>query len=128
MKSHLRAYLYTVTTSTRTGHVQALEYNHGGGRGLHQKQMKHLHLQLKKHDIRAKLDSRSEKIGAKIRDAELLKVPYMFIVGKKEVEVDAVSVRRHGVGDIGVKKIDEAVEMLLKEVATKGLNASSTDD
>lgn len=79
---------------------------------------------LKTHGIRAKLDSRSEKIGAKIRDAELLKVPYMFVVGKREVEKDAVAVRKHLVGDTGVKKIDEAVEMLLEEIATKGLNAS----
>ena len=79
---------------------------------------------LKERDIRVKLDSRSEKIGAKIRDAELLKVPYMFVVGKKEVEIDSVAVRKHGVGDIGVKKIDDAVEMLLEEIATKGLNAN----
>ncbi|MDH4034892.1 MAG: threonine--tRNA ligase, partial [candidate division Zixibacteria bacterium] len=79
---------------------------------------------LKNRDIRAKLDSRSEKIGAKIRDAEMLKVPYMFVVGKREVQEDSVAVRKHVVGDIGVKTIDAAVEMLLEEVATKGLNAS----
>jgi threonyl-tRNA synthetase len=79
---------------------------------------------LKSRDIRAKLDSRSEKIGAKIRDAELFKVPYMFVVGKREVEEDSVAVRKHLVGDIGMKKTDDAVEMLLEEIATKGLNAS----
>ncbi len=83
---------------------------------------------LKEHDIRAVLDSRSEKIGAKIRDAEMLKVPYMFVVGKREAEADSVSVRRHSVGDIGVKKTEEAVRALLDEIATKGLDKSETNE
>ncbi len=72
--------------------------------------------------------NRTTECLAKIRDAELLKVPYMFVVGKKEAEVDSVAVRKHLVGDTGVKKIDDAVEMLLEEIATKGLNASQIDD
>ena len=79
---------------------------------------------LKARDIRAELDIRSEKVGAKIRDAELLKVPYMFIVGKREVEADSVSVRKHTVGDIGVKSVEEAAALLLSEIETKGLKES----
>ena len=76
---------------------------------------------LKKHEIRAELDSRSEKVGAKIRDAELLKVPYMFIVGAKEVEAESVSVRKHTVGDIGTKSIPDAIDFLKEEIKSKGL-------
>ncbi|MBD3403624.1 threonine--tRNA ligase [candidate division GN15 bacterium] len=70
--------------------------------------------------IRASLDDRSEKIGAKIRDAELLKVPYMFIVGGKEAENGTVSVRRHGSGDLGGRSLDEAIELVRREIRTKG--------
>ncbi|PWB71588.1 threonine--tRNA ligase [candidate division GN15 bacterium] len=77
---------------------------------------------LKAGGIRAELDARSEKIGAKIRDAELMKVPYMFVVGGREAEKDAVSVRRHGVGDLGVKSVDEAMKLLQDEIAGKGLS------
>ena len=76
--------------------------------------------QLKKNNIRAQLDDRPEKIGAKIRAAELIKVPYMYIVGAKEVEAKAVSVRRHGEGDLGSKSIEEALDMLKAEIVSKG--------
>lgn len=76
---------------------------------------------LKQAGIRAMLDDRSEKIGAKIRDAELLKVPYMFIVGAKEAEGDNVSVRRHGDGDLGVKTVKDAVALITDEIATHGV-------
>jgi len=76
---------------------------------------------MKESGLRAVLDERSEKIGAKIRDAEMQKVPYMFIVGAKETEARSVSVRKHGTGDIGVKTVDESIEFLLKEVESKGL-------
>ena len=77
---------------------------------------------LRSAGIRAELDSRSEKIGAKIRDAELQKVPYMFVIGGREAEKQAVSVRRHGTGDLGVKTIEEATALLLDEIKSKGLN------
>ena len=76
---------------------------------------------MKERGLRAVLDERSEKVGAKIRDAEMQKVPYMFIIGAKEAEARSVSVRKHGTGDIGVKTIDESIEFLLKEVTSKGL-------
>jgi len=71
--------------------------------------------------LRAVLDDRSEKVGAKIRDAELQKLPYMFVIGAREAEADSVSMRRHGEGDIGVKAVNEAIELLLAEVVGKGL-------
>ena len=77
---------------------------------------------LKEEKIRAVLDDRSEKIGAKIRDAEIQKVPYMFIVGAKEVESQSVSMRKHGTGDLGVKTLDESVARLRSEIKSKGLN------
>jgi threonyl-tRNA synthetase len=76
---------------------------------------------LREKNIRALIDDRSEKIGAKIRDAELVKVPYMFVVGAREAEAGSVSVRKHGQGDIGVKTIDDAATLLLEEIARKGL-------
>lgn len=77
--------------------------------------------QLRQANLRAMIDDRSEKIGAKIRDAELLKVPYMFIVGAKEAEAGKVSVRKHGAGDLGARSVEEAVQLLQHEIASKGL-------
>jgi threonyl-tRNA synthetase len=79
---------------------------------------------LKKANIRATLDDRSEKIGAKIRDAEVFKVPYMFVIGGREAEQNTVAIRKHGSGDQGTKPLDDAVAMLLREIATKGLEQS----
>lgn len=64
-------------------------------------------LKLKKSDIRAEVDDRNEKIGKKIRETELMKVPYMLVVGEKEMNDNKVAVRRQGKGDIGVKNVDE---------------------
>jgi len=61
-------------------------------------------------DLRGTLDGRDEKIGRKIRDAEISKVPYMLIVGEKEQENGVVSVRRHGEGDLGAVTIDAFIE------------------
>jgi threonyl-tRNA synthetase len=62
---------------------------------------------LKKADIRSEVDDRNEKIGKKIRDTELMRVPYMLVVGEKEMNENKVAVRRQGKGDAGVKTIDE---------------------
>lgn len=64
---------------------------------------------LKAEDIRAEVDDRSEKIGKKIRDTELMKVPYMLIVGEKEMTENKVSVRKHGEGDKGAMETDAFV-------------------
>jgi threonyl-tRNA synthetase len=74
---------------------------------------------LKKSDIRAEVDDRSEKIGKKIRDTELMKVPYMLVVGEKEVNENKVAIRRQGKGDLGVKGVDEFLSEIVKEVAER---------
>ncbi len=71
---------------------------------------------LKKSDIRALIDERNEKIGRKIRDAEMKKYPYMLIVGEKEEAEGAVSVRKHGQVDLGTMKMEAFAEMIRKQV------------
>ena len=73
--------------------------------------------QLNEKDIRGTLDSRDEKIGRKIRDAEVSKIPYMLIVGEKEAAEGRVSVRKHGEGDKGSLTIDEFVNHFMQEIA-----------
>jgi threonyl-tRNA synthetase len=73
---------------------------------------------LKELDIRGFLDDRDEKIGRKIRDAEVQKVPYMLIVGEREAAEGKVSVRRHGKGDLGSLPLQEFVEQFKVEAAT----------
>lgn len=67
------------------------------------------------YDIRGLIDNRDEKIGKKIRDAEIKKIPFMLIVGDKEQEEGKVSVRKHGEGDLGSMTISEFVELMKKE-------------
>ncbi len=71
---------------------------------------------LKKADIRAEIDDRNEKIGKKIRDTELMKVPYMLVVGEKEMNENKVSIRRQGKGDLGAKSADEFLNEIVEEV------------
>jgi threonyl-tRNA synthetase len=70
---------------------------------------------LKKHDIRASLDTRAEKAGKKIRDAEIAKIPYMLIVGEKEANEQQVSVRKHGGLDLGTMGIQQLADILIDE-------------
>jgi len=70
---------------------------------------------LKNADIRAEIDDRNEKIGKKIRDTELQKVPYMLVVGEKEMQEGNVSVRRQGKGDMGMMPTDQFVESVAVE-------------
>ena len=67
-------------------------------------------------DIRGLIDSRDEKIGRKIRDAEVKKIPYMLVVGEKEMSDGVVSVRKHGQGDVGSMTIEEFSDQLIKEI------------
>ncbi|HCD09764.1 MAG TPA: threonine--tRNA ligase [Thermoanaerobacter sp.] len=76
---------------------------------------------LLENDIRAELDDRNEKIGYKIREAQLQKIPYMLIVGDKEVEQGTVSLRSRKEGDLGAISLNEFIEKILKEIATKAL-------
>ncbi len=76
---------------------------------------------LKNSDIRTSVDVRNEKIGRKIRDAEVGKVPYMLIIGEQETENGTVSVRKHGEGDLGTMTAAE-FEKLVKDTVNKQLN------
>jgi threonyl-tRNA synthetase len=69
--------------------------------------------------LRVEIDERSESIGKKIREAEVLKVPYMLVVGDKEREADSVAVRRHKEGDLGVQPLDDFAERALHEIADR---------
>jgi threonyl-tRNA synthetase len=71
---------------------------------------------LRKSDIRSEVDDRNEKIGKKIRDTELMKVPYMLVVGEKEMNENKVAVRRQGKGDIGLKEVDEFMAEAISEI------------
>jgi threonyl-tRNA synthetase len=66
--------------------------------------------------IRCRVDSRSESVGKKIRDAELARAPYMLVVGDREREADAASVRHHGDGDLGAMPVAELVERMRGEI------------
>jgi threonyl-tRNA synthetase len=71
---------------------------------------------LNNYDIRTLIDERNEKIGKKIRDNELKRIPFMLIVGEKEEEMNTVSVRAQGKGDIGTMKLEEFAEFLNNDV------------
>ena len=72
---------------------------------------------LEEADIRGILDDRDEKIGKKIRDAEVKKIPFMLIVGEKEAESGAVAVREHGKGDQGTLSIEDFKKTFKSRVA-----------
>ena len=75
--------------------------------------------QLKANDIRTEVDFRNEKVGYKIRDWETQKVPYMIIVGEKEMSENKISVRQHKVGDKGTFSVNDFVNLLLEEIKNK---------
>jgi threonyl-tRNA synthetase len=82
---------------------------------------KHVTETLKSHGLRVHLDDRNEKLPAKIRDAQLQKIPYMLVVGPKEAEAGTVSVRHRAKGDLGPKPLAEVVEALQKEVQSRSI-------
>ncbi|MEA3446608.1 MAG: threonine--tRNA ligase, partial [Bacteroidota bacterium] len=71
---------------------------------------------LNNYDIRTIIDERNEKVGRKIRDNELKRIPYLIIVGEEEVENQNISVRKQGHGDLGKFSADEFIEIIEKEV------------
>lgn len=73
--------------------------------------------QLTEVGLRVEIDQRSERLNAKIRDAQLQKIPYMFVVGGKEAEAQSVAVRSRDAGDLGVQTIGEAIAKLQEEAA-----------
>jgi len=80
---------------------------------------------LKAAGIRVYLDDRNEKLGAKIRDSEMQKVPYMAVVGGKEAEARAVSVRHHGKGDLGARPLAQFMDDLKAEIAARTIPAAA---
>ena len=85
----------------------------------YEKYAKEVEQELKKNGILVTVDNRSEKIGFKIREARLAKLPYMLVVGQKEEEEKTVSVRSRFAGDEGSKTLDEFIEQICKEIRTK---------
>ncbi|TKK68301.1 threonine--tRNA ligase [Ilyomonas limi] len=75
--------------------------------------------QLRKKGIRVETDERSEKIGKKIREAELSRVPYMLVIGEKEALEHKLSVRRQGKGDVGTQTVEEFTAHILEEIADR---------
>jgi len=85
-----------------------------------------LHARLKAAGCRVTLDEHSDKLGAKIRRAELDKVPYTLVIGQKEAEGNSVSVRSRARGDEGVLSADAFLAKLQTEVATRALPVKKT--
>jgi threonyl-tRNA synthetase len=73
--------------------------------------------QLDEQDIRVSVDDRNEKIGRKIRDNELKRIPYLLIVGEKEMEAGVIAVRKQGEGDQGTQAVDAFAATVNAEVA-----------
>jgi threonyl-tRNA synthetase len=73
-------------------------------------------VQLLKAGVRVEIDERQEKIGKKIREAELSRVPYMLVVGEKEVNENRLSIRRQGKGDAGSQSVDEFIKNIVEEI------------
>ena len=73
--------------------------------------------QLEAADLRGTVDARDERIGRKIRDAEMAKTPYLLVVGEKEAEAGAVGVRRHSEGDLGAMSVAEFIASVQTQVA-----------
>jgi threonyl-tRNA synthetase len=75
--------------------------------------------ELRAHQVRAEIDDSSDKINGKIQRAEQMKVHTMFVIGKRDMDADAVSVRIHGKGNLGAKPRAEAVAELLNAIKTR---------
>lgn len=84
----------------------------------HKEYAEKLKEKLEEYDIRVELDEREEKIGYKIREAQLQKIPYMLIVGDKEIEANAVGVRSRKDGDIGAMRVEDFINKIEEEIKT----------
>ena len=80
--------------------------------------------QLRAAGCRVTVDERSEKVGAKIRNAQLEKIPYMLILGPKEAESGMVSVRSRSAGDQGVMSLEALIAKVQAEIASRGLESA----
>lgn len=88
----------------------------------HHEKARKIYQQLFNAGMRVEIDERSEKIGYKIREAQLQKIPYMLIIGDKEAESGTVSVRRRGEGDLGAVKTEAFLATALAEITAKQMN------
>jgi threonyl-tRNA synthetase len=86
---------------------------------------KHVTETLKRHGIRVHLDDRNEKLPAKVRDAQLQKIPYMLVVGPKEAEAGTVSVRHRSKGDLGPEPLSELVDALKREIESRAIDSAA---
>lgn len=84
--------------------------------------------ELRKNKVRSSIDDRSEKIGYKIRDARLHRVPYMIVVGQKEEEEQTISVRSRYLGDEGSKKLEEFINDITREIRTKEIRKIEVEE
>lgn len=75
--------------------------------------------QFREHGLRVEVDTRQEKIGYKIREAQLQKIPYMLVVGEREMENGTLAVRKRSVGDIGARPVEDVLDMILDDVKHK---------
>jgi threonyl-tRNA synthetase len=80
--------------------------------------------QLKQNNIRVEFDERNEKVGYKIRDWELKKIPYMLILGEKEQSAKNISVRQHKKGDLGAFNLSDFIDKLATEIKNKDYTTS----
>ncbi|WP_010497988.1 threonine--tRNA ligase [Paenibacillus elgii] len=80
---------------------------------------KEVEAKLQNAGIRVEADLRNEKLGYKIREAQLEKIPYMLVVGENEVQASGASVRRRGQGDLGAHSVDSVIEMIREDIRTK---------
>ena len=96
---------------------------------LTEKQIEYAHslaTQFRAAGFRVTVDERSEKVGAKIRDAQIEKIPYMLILGPQETESGRVSVRSRSAGDLGVLSLETLIDRLKAEMASRGVGPGST--
>ena len=84
--------------------------------------------ELARADVDVTVDNRSEKIGFKIREARLAKVPYMLVVGAQEAEDKTVSVRSRFAGDEGVKPLSDFIDQICKEIRTKEIRREEVQE
>ena len=75
--------------------------------------------QLRQAGVRVEIDDRQEKIGKKIRDTELMRVPYMLVVGEKEMNENKLSVRRQGKGDLGAQDVSTFISNIIDEIENR---------
>ena len=78
-----------------------------------------IYKKLRENDIRTVLDLRDEKVGAKIRKAELSRIPIMVIIGEKEESKYSISIRRRKKGDLGLLKVDKFISNIISEIDNK---------